>query len=290
MKTAILGKVKKVVRPILRQVAPRGVLPRLKLARLEMERRLYRRKIGPQEFRESLLRLGEWNGRVVWVQISFNDFYNVEMRPSEIIEMMLELVGPQGTLLMPAFPLNPDPGKELRIDSVPSNTGLVTELFRRMPGAERSIHINSSVAALGPDAGYLTSGHHLGKYPWGETSPYGRLVELRGLMVGLGIVPLGFTPLHSVECALHHQSPVFRKAIAEELTYSWRRRTGETGVHTTFVRKGWIRPGRLVRHLPEGLLHQFRVSNLTFQSAPAYEAVEALKELARRNKTIYTGL
>lgn len=289
-KAAMLGRVKKVVKPILRKVAPRGVLPRLKLMRLATERRLYRRKIGAEEFRDALLRLGEWKGRVVWVQISLNDLYNVEMRPSEIIEMMLDLVGPEGTLVMPAFPLDPDPSKELRIDTVPSNTGLVTEMFRRMPGAERSIHIRSSVAALGPDAAWLTSGHHLGKYPWGETSPYGRLVERKGLMVGLGIVPLGFTPLHSVECALHYQVPTFRKAIAEEMTYAWRRRSGETGTHTTFLRKGWINPGRLIRHLPAGLLRQFRVSNLTFQSAPAHEAVEALKVLALRNKTIYTGL
>lgn len=286
----MLGEIKKFVRPILRKVAPRGVLARLKLARLELEQRFYRRKISAQEFREALMSLGEWRNRTVWVQISLNDFYNVEMRPSEIIEMLLDLVAPEGTLMMPAFPLNPDPSRELRIDTVPSSTGLVTEMFRRMPGARRSIHINSSVTAIGPNADYLTSEHHLGKYPWGESSPYGRLVELRGLMVGLGIVPLGFTPLHSVECALHHDSRIFRKAIAEELTYSWRRGTGETGTHTTFVRKGWIRPARLVKHLPPGLLRRFRLSNLTFQSAPAYEAVEALKELARRNKTIYTGL
>lgn len=286
----MLGDIKRVVRPVWRKAFPRGLLPRLKLARLEIERRFYRRKIGPEEFRQALLSLGQWKDRPVWVQISLNDFYNVEMRPSEILEMMLELVGPKGTLVMPAFPLDRDPDRELLIDSAPSDTGLLTEMFRRMPGIERSIHINSSVAALGPDAAYLTSEHHLGKYPWGESSPYGRLVELRGLMVGLGIVPLGFTPLHSVECALHQQSPVFRKAIREEITYVWRRRSGETGVHTTFVRKGRIRPERLVRHLPHGLLRQFRISNLTFQSAPAYEAVEALKALALRNKTIYTGL
>lgn len=288
--TAMSGNAMTLIREGLRKVAPRGVQARLKLARLDLERRLYRRKIDHREFRAALLSLGEWKDRPVWVQISLNDFYNVEMGPGEIIEMMLDLVGPRGTLVMPAFPLDPDPTKELRIDTVPSSTGLTTEMFRRMAGVERSIHIYSSVAALGPDAAYLTSGHHLGKYPWGETSPYRRLLELNSLMVGLGIVPLGFTPLHSVECALHHRAPVFEKVFTDEITYTWRRRSGETGVHTTFVRSGRIWPGRLIRHLPAGLLRQFRCSNLTFQSAPAYDAVEALKTLALRNKTIYFGL
>lgn len=283
------GNAMRFVRRELRKVAPRGVGARLKLARLDLERRLYRRKIDHSEFRSALLSLGEWKDRPVWVQVSLNDFYNVEMRPRDIIDMMMDLVGSRGTLVMPAFPLDPDPAKELRIDSAPSSTGLVTEIFRRMPGAERSIHLYSSVAALGPDAAYLTSGHHLGPYPWGETSPYGRLIESDGLMVGLGIVPLGFTPLHNVECALHHQLPAFENKFPGEVTYAWRRRTGETGIHTTLVREGRILPGRLVRHLPPGLLRHSRVSNLTFQSAPAHDAVEALKALALRNKTIYVG-
>lgn len=278
------------IRGAVRKVAPRGVSARLKLARLGLERRIHRRKIDHREFREALRSLGDWKDRPVWVQISLNDFYNVEMRPGEILEMMLDMVGQGGTLLMPAFPLDPDPARELRIDSAPSGTGLVTEIFRRMPGAERSIHLYSSVAALGADATYLTRDHHLGPYPWGEGSPYGRLVELNGLMVGLGIVPFGFTPLHNVECVLHHQSPIFEKVFTGEVTYAWRRRSGETGVHTTLMREGRISCGRLIPHLPPGLLRRFKRSNLTFQSAPAQEAVEAVKALALRNKTIYVGL
>lgn len=280
------GHAMALIRRGLRKVAPYGVGPRLKLARLDLERRVFRRKIDHQEFRNALLSLGEWKDRPVWVQISLNDFYNVEMRPRDIIEMMLDLVGPRGTLIMPAFPLHPDPRKELQIDTAPSSTGLATEMFRRMPGTERSIHLNNSVVALGPDAKYLTDSHHLGKYPWGEHSPYGRLIDANGLMVGLGIVPLGFTPLHNVECVMHHL-PVFEKVFTDEITYSWRRSSGETGIHTTFVRNGNIRTGRLVRHIPPNLLKRFRVSNLGFQSAPAYDTIDTLKQLAIRKKTIY---
>jgi hypothetical protein len=89
---------------------------------------------------------------------------------------------------------------------------------------------------------------------------------------------------------LKRHLPIFEKTFTEEVTYSWRRSSGETGVHTTFVRNGNIRTGRLIRHLPSGLLRRFRASNLSFQSAPAYDAVKAAKVLALRNKTIYVNL
>jgi aminoglycoside N3'-acetyltransferase len=269
---------------------PRGIVASMRQTRLGWEKKLYRRRIGAAEFREALLSLGEWEGRPVWVQSSWNDFFNVDMRPGEVIELMLDLVGPRGTLVMPAFPLRADPSVELAIDTAPVNTGLICELFRRMPDVRRSIHLRSSVAALGPDAEYLVAAHHLTEYPWGSLSPYGRLHELRGLMVGLGIVKLGFTPLHHVECALHHEVPLFEKVFAGEICYRWRRRNGETGVHTFLDRQGRIWPSRLRRYFPANIYREFRLSNLRFMSAPAFEAIEHAKVLARRNKTIYFGL
>lgn len=284
------GGVAGLLRDKVRALAPRGVGARLKLARLALEKRVFRRRVDHAQFRDALKSLGEWSGRPVWVQASLNDFYNVDLRPSEIIELMLDLAGPRGTVIMPAFPLNPDPDKVLAIDTVPSQTGMLTEMFRRTAGAHRSVHLYSSVAAVGADAAWLTDGHHLDPYPWGEQSPYGRLVAADGLMVGLGIVPLGLTPLHNVECVLHHEVPRFARVFPGDVaTYAWRRRNGETGVHTTLLRKGDIHPARLLRHLPSGLLKRFRVSNLSVQGASAAAAVDALKALAHRNKTIYQG-
>lgn len=272
---------------LVRKRYPRGITASLRLSRLGWEKKLYRRRIGVAEFRDALRSLGPWEGRPVWVQSSWNDFFNVDMRPGEIIELMLDLVGPRGTLVMPAFPLRNDPSVELLIDTAPVSTGLICELFRRMPNVHRSIHLRSSVAALGPDAEFLTADHHLTEYPWGTLSPYGRLHELRGLMVGLGIDPLGFTPLHHVECVLHKEVPQFERVFAGEITYRWRRLCGETGTHTFLDRRGRIWPRRLRRHFPPDIYREFRLSNLRFMSAPAFEAIEMAKALARRNKTIY---
>lgn len=278
-------------RDLIRRLAPRGVSAEFKRARLSLERRVYRRRISAAEFREALLSLGEWRNRSVWVQASMNDFFNVDMRPLEVLSLLIDLVGPRGTLLMPAFPLDPDPAKPLKIDRTPTSTGLLTEMFRRFPGVDRSIHIHSSVAALGEHSAALTDAHHLDLYPWGELTPYGRLIEMDGLMVGLGIQTLGLTPLHNVECVLHHEVPSFEQVFEPDpITYSWTRSNGESGQHTTLLRQGRIWPGRLAPQLPSGIYKRFRLSNLSLQSAPAKSAVEAMKSLARRGQTMYVGL
>jgi len=272
-----------------KKLFPRGITTRFREMQRSIEKRAYRRQISASEFREGLLRLGEWKSRPVWVQTSWNDFYNVAMRPSEIIEMMVDLVGQHGTLAMPAFPLRNDPAVELAIDIAPVNTGLVSEMFRRMPGAERSIHLRASVAALGPDAKAFTADHHLTEYSWGPNSPYGRLYETNGLMVGLGIVPLGFTPLHYVECVLHHEVPFFENVVFDGSTvsYRWKRKTGERGEHTFLDRNGRIWAGRLRKYFPNDIYTEFPLSNLKMSSAPARQTVDIAIALARRNKTVY---
>lgn len=283
----IRASLSEIARRPVRAMFPRGVRGHIKLKRWAAARRRAVTSVSYEEFADGLRSLGDWRGRVVWVQSSWNDLFALAMRPREVIDLMLDLVGPDGTLVMPAFPMVADRTAELAIDTAPVTTGLLCEMFRRLPDTKRSVHINNSVVALGPAAEFLTEAHHLDPYPWGPITPYGRLNEIDGLMVGLGVWPLGFTPLHHVECALHHEVKRFRTVFGGELTYRWKRCNGERGTHTTLLRRGRIRPARLLPLLPAGLHRQAQLSNFQIQSTPVTATVDAFKALARRNKTIY---
>lgn len=269
---------------------PHGISDYVRQRRLRIDKKLYKQKIDASTFRQALLSLGQWSGKIVWVQSSWNDFFNVDMRPTEIMALMIELVGQHGTLVMPAFPLYDDPTRQLKIDTVPSKTGLLTELFRRTPDVRRSIHLQSSVVALGPHADYLVADHHLTEYSWGPRSPYGRIYELDGLMVGLGIMPLDLTPLHYVECVLRHEVASFSNIFPDAITYDWCRRSGEQGTHTFLNRHGRIWPGLLRRHFPNEIYREFRLSNLRMMSTPIALGLDHAMALARRNKTLYSPL
>ena len=88
------------------------------------------------------------------------------LRPSEMIELLLDLLGPEGTLAMPAFPIDQNPDKVFMVDRAPVYTGLLCEVFRRLPDVRRSIHLGASVCAFGPQADFLVRDHHLTRLPW----------------------------------------------------------------------------------------------------------------------------
>ena len=76
--------------------------------------------------------------------------------------------------------------------------GVVPELLRTWPGARRSAHPAFSLAAVGPQAAYLTAGHVL-EEDTGDRSPVGHLYELDGHVLLLGVDHWNNTSLHLAE-------------------------------------------------------------------------------------------
>jgi aminoglycoside N3'-acetyltransferase len=261
----------------------------LRLRRLALRRRIYRREVSLTELRDTLTRLGFSRGRVVWVQSSWNEFYNLRARPSEVVSLMHDLLGAEGTLVMPASPLDQDAGKIFQVDFAPVSTGLLTEVFRRGNDVRRSIQLSSSVCAAGPAADFLVRDHHHDAFTWGPLTPYCRLVEADARLVNLGFgrVPSYFTPIHAVECLLYDEVPFFRRVFDGMISYRWRRCTGEEGEHRFHRRVGRINPERFGRFFPKDSYESFRVSNLDTVAADARTVLNRALELGRRGITLY---
>ena len=255
--------------------------------RLWLDKKIYRRPIKVTELRQCLLDLGVTRGRTVWVQSSWNEFFNVPMKPSELVELLRELIGPEGTLAMPAFPIDPDPAKLLLIDRAPVSTGLLCEVFRRVSGVQRSIHLSSSVCAIGPNADFLIRDHHRTPMTWGKESPFCRLMDVDARIIGLGATFNFMTPLHAVECLLFDEIPFFHRVFDGTISYRWKRASGEAGEHEFLKRSGDIRPQRLRRHFGPGICKDARVSNLKMMAADAKPFIEHAVELGRRGITMY---
>lgn len=261
----------------------------LRKQRLALSRRIYRTPFTLDQTRDLLVQLGFARGRVVWVQSSWNDFYNLPARPSEVLALMLDLLGPEGTLVMPAFPLGADAAKVLDIDRVPSSTGLLTELFRRNPGTLRSIHLTSSVCAAGPAADFLVRDHHRDLFPWGTQTPYCRLmdVDARLVCLGLGRFVMNLTPLHAVECLLYDEIPFFRTVFDGTVRYRWVRRSGEEGQSEYRQRIGRLKLRGYGRHFAQDSYVERRLSNLDAFAIDARSAIGQAVALGRRGITIY---
>ncbi|MBI4369084.1 MAG: AAC(3) family N-acetyltransferase, partial [Elusimicrobia bacterium] len=156
--------------------------------------------------------MGLKSGDTVFVTSSVQEL-RLDFAPDKIIDLMVEIIGPQGTLTMPVYTKGPARGYLQRgeifdLRRTPSMTGLLTELFRRREGVVRSLHPTKSVAALGPKAPYLTREHHCSPWPYGAQSPYYRLIELEAKIIGLGVTSAMITIVHAVEDFLKDEFPV----------------------------------------------------------------------------------
>jgi aminoglycoside 3-N-acetyltransferase len=284
MSRAVRSTVKRLAQKLLGQKDVRGLLRRQKL---KIAKTLYRRPVAIAELRQQLIDLGVTRGRTLWVQSSWNEFYNVGLRPSEMIDLLRDLLGPGGTLAMPAFPIDANPDKVFLVDRAPVYTGLLCEVFRRSPEIRRSIHLSSSVCAVGPGADFLVRDHHHTLMPWGRDSPFCRLGELDGRMLGLGAGFNFMTPLHAAECLLYDEVPFFRQVFDGTVRYRWKTAAGETGEHEYRRRTGDIRPQRLRRYFGPDICTDAKLSNLRILAADAKPFIERAVELGRDGITMY---
>jgi len=284
MSRAVRNSVKRLAQKLVGKSDIRGFLRKQKLW---LSKKIYRRPVSIADLRQRLIDLGVTPGRTLWVQSSWNEFYNVPLRPSEMIELMRDLLGPGGTLAMPAFPIDQNPDMVFLVDRAPVYTGLLCEVFRRTPGVRRSIHLSSSVCAVGPNADFLIRDHHLTLMPWGKDSLFCRLGELDARMLGLGAGFNFMTPLHSAECLLFDEIPFFRKVFDGTTRYRWQKANGETGEHEFMRRTGDIRPQKLRRHFGPDICIDARISNLRILAADAKPFIEHAVNLGRQGVTMY---
>jgi aminoglycoside N3'-acetyltransferase len=140
--------------------------------------------------------------------------------PLDFVKMLMAWCGPQRTLVMPAFyfgdpeigGVKPTFSKNPRFDlrRTPSQMGLATELFRRIPGVLQSRHPVYRVSALGPLARALTLGHELAEDPAGLGTPFEVMAKHNALIIGVGKTFQVLTQVHHVEGVMGNEFPVPR--------------------------------------------------------------------------------
>jgi aminoglycoside 3-N-acetyltransferase len=95
-------------------------------------------------------------GDVVFLHSSLSNLGNVEGGAAGLVTVFVELLEAEGTLAVPTF-MSADLALKETVDlrTAPSQTGIVSETVRTWPGALRSSHPFSSVAAIGHQADYI---------------------------------------------------------------------------------------------------------------------------------------
>jgi aminoglycoside 3-N-acetyltransferase len=201
-------------------------------------------------FAKALAELGVEAGDNLTIHSSWDGCGRLAASPVAVIRELRVAVGGAGTLCMPASPR----GGVFRENAFdvrrsPSESGLLSEVFRRLPDTRRSLQ-QRSVAAQGPMAAELTREHHLSPFASGLESPYGKLATLGGKVLFLGVGAETNTMFHCGEDILREQFPV-QVYPSEPRTFRALDADGSAHVVSTYVRAArWTYCCDAVRMLP----------------------------------------
>ena len=208
------------MRKLLRRL-PRPLLDRARGARQRYRRIRYRarERVAPvsvdrDQIAATLREAGLKQGDAALVQSKMSAFGTIEGGPQTVIDAFEQVLGPDGLIAMPAFPLDRPALEYLRQDPVfdlrntPSRMGAISERFRTAAGTVRSLHPTHSIAARGPGAAELVAGHETAETPFGAGTPFARLIERGAHQVWFGSGVAALTIYHAFECLREPPYPI----------------------------------------------------------------------------------
>jgi aminoglycoside 3-N-acetyltransferase len=183
----------------------------LKSAKREKEREALREKgevLTAETFRKVLIEQGVNEQNDVMVHSSLSKLGYVEGGAETVVNVLTDLLGKQGNLLMPSFPVigfNYDFVKTkpvLDVKNTASKMGIITEVFRLRPEVKRSMHPTDPVCVYGKDADWYVKDHFGQLTPYNANSPFKKLVDRKGKILLLGVKLETVTNFHTPEDAI----------------------------------------------------------------------------------------
>jgi aminoglycoside 3-N-acetyltransferase len=156
-----------------------------------------------QLIEDGLRELGVGPEAIVVAHSSLRSFGWVEGGEDAVIDALLAVVGPTGTVCMPTLtygyygPRRPPPPFDPR--SVPCIVGRIPERFRQRADVFRSLHPTHSIAGTGARAEEILRDHERSPTPCGPDSPWGRIAEAGGSVVMVGVGTSYCTLFHGPE-------------------------------------------------------------------------------------------
>lgn len=175
-------------------------------------------EIAADDLSRDLRELGVAPGAALVVHASLRRIGRVAGGAESVIRALMDILTPEGTLMMPAFSGQlsdaaelggqPQPFDPVRTPS--QDMGAIAETFRNLPGVYRSKHPVQSLATWGRHAEELVADHGL-DWPLGPNSPLGRLCDRGGQVLLIGVGHNRNSTLHLAETRARPRRTITRR-------------------------------------------------------------------------------
>ena len=261
----------------------------------------YKKKYHPRLTREAFIKILKDDlkikkGDVLFIHSSMRRLY-LYFPKHEILPMLQELVGPEGTLLFPCWQFNTRAEDYIRENEIvfshhdsPSAMGKLSDVLRSNEHAFRSFHPTNSVVAIGRHAEELTKGHEDDIYPCGVHSPLYKMMKYNAKVTGIGVTVDNLTFVHVIEDTIKDEFPV--KTRSDEVFHcvcidrEGHQKSIDTLVATKAVSHRDV-TAFFDREISQDICIRITREGMNFFSAETPRLYEKIKECAGRGETIY---
>ncbi len=241
-------------------------------------------------------KLGVKKGMILYIHSSM-DKLNIAFSAYKLLEILLETVGNEGTLVFPCWHYRgraedflKQPNAVFNVKRSPTTMGLLPELARRYKDAVRSLHPTASTVAIGAKADELLREHPFDIFPNGEKSPLYKLMKYNSRIIGLGEKVVSLSFVHVVEDIMKDRfplqtlsdNPVRCKVIDSHNN----ERFFETLIPHVNISRRDI-PGFFKKYISKEACNSFSFKGVNYFSVKPSLLFDELKLLAEKGKTIY---
>lgn len=299
MLDASLSALKRALPPQVKDVLKRG------RSMVRGARRMAERPATREDLVHALRAAGIRPGDCLEVHSSLARIGNVEGGAEAVLAAIFEAVGEEGTVAMPVFCdaeeaiARSNAGDPIDLRTEPSQTGRITELLRRMPGAVRSSHPFSSVAAVGPRAAYLCEAHERSEKLCHADSPLARMMAVDGKILALGVHlgPISFYHVvedtwdgfpfrtYSLDVPVIRYIDALGREVERPVAYLDRGISKSRIDHDGGL---WNRNYFTEHFRQRGIMREFAFGNGTAFTMNCRELYDEMRQLAMRGITIYS--
>lgn len=254
----------------------------------------FKKKYNTQDLINVMKGMGLQKDSVVFIHSSMTEFYNFTGTAKELIDGILEEIGENGTLIMPAYPQvfqNFDNEVDFDVLRSPSGAGYLTEVFRKYPGVKRSINLYHSVCAYGKLSKFFVSEHHLSLTNWDKHSPYYKMSQMNTLVFSFGLPYFLGTIIHCTESLLRTEYQYFNLFFKKKIEYKFRDSNGNIGKHQ-FLTHDFVRRRSkkkiIKKYFAKNEFKKSKISNLNVEMVDAKYTLDLYLKLARQGITMYS--
>jgi aminoglycoside 3-N-acetyltransferase len=147
------------------------------------------------------------------VHANFEPDSGYEGTPADLVNVLADLVGKNGNLLMVSIPFRGSAydyllqNKPFHVKKTISMMGMVTEMLRRRSGTVRSLHPTHPVLAYGKDSAWIAADHATCLFPCGIGTPFDKFLRLKGKILFFDVAFNAITFFHYVEDLVKDKLP-----------------------------------------------------------------------------------